>query len=70
MEAEQKVIAGGVLAGISLVMAGILIGARILGVIVPCSGYLLILSAVFVVAGVIVINQYAEGSEGHDDTPA
>ncbi len=73
MEAEQKVIAGGVLAAISLVAGGILIGARILEVGVPYSGYLLILSAVFVVAGVVVMNQYSEDTEdneGHDETPA
>jgi len=61
MDAEQKVIAGGVVAALSLIAAGILIGARILGITVAYGGYFLILCAVFVVLGVIILNHYSGG---------
>lgn len=63
MDDDQKVIAGGVLTALSIVAAGVLIGARILRVAVPYAGYVLILCAVLVVTGVVVMNQYSGGQE-------
>ena len=64
MDAEKKVIAGGVVTALSIVVAGVLIGARILGATVPYAGYVLILYAVVVVIGVLVMNRNAGGEDG------
>ena len=63
MDDEQKVIAGGVVTALSIVVAGALIGARILGLAIPYGDYLLVLCAVLVVAGAVVMNQYSCGPE-------
>ncbi|MBT8507018.1 hypothetical protein AZH53_01060 [Methanomicrobiaceae archaeon CYW5] len=64
MDAEKKVIAGGLVTALSIVVAGVLIGARILGATVPYAGYVLILCAVVVVTGVMVMNRNAGGEDG------
>jgi len=63
MDDEQKVIAGGVVTALSIVVAGALIGARILGLAIPYGDYLLVLCAMLVVAGAAVMNQYSCGTE-------
>ena len=39
----------------SLILIGLVIGARIIGIAVPCSGYILVAAAVLVVAGIVIM---------------
>lgn len=52
---ETLSFSGGVMVAASLILIGLVIGARILGIAVPFSGYILVAAAVLVVAGIVIM---------------
>jgi hypothetical protein len=59
-------LSGGVMVAASLILIGLVIGARILGFAVPFSGVILVAAAVLVVTGIVLMiyTLVAEGQAG------